>query len=102
MSDDQSQPPLTSDTSKHSFNQRPDDRSPERPQKIPRVDEEDDAVEEADNDGNSEIRMNPNPRVQRYLIAVEYIGTRFSGAQQQAKCRTVVGVLEVIIIVSPI
>ncbi|KAF3572773.1 hypothetical protein F2Q69_00063638 [Brassica cretica] len=35
-----------------------------------------------------------NPRVQRYLVAIEYIGTRFSGSQQQAKDRTVVGVLQ--------
>ncbi|KAL0732563.1 hypothetical protein Bca4012_008772 [Brassica carinata] len=35
-----------------------------------------------------------NPGVQRYLVAIEYIGTRFSGSQQQAKDRTVVGVLQ--------
>ncbi|CAL4903835.1 unnamed protein product [Urochloa decumbens] len=35
-----------------------------------------------------------NPRAQRYLVAVEYIGTRFSGSQQQPNQRTVVGVLE--------
>ncbi|MQM06546.1 hypothetical protein Taro_039370 [Colocasia esculenta] len=35
-----------------------------------------------------------NPGIQRYLVAVEYIGTRFSGSQQQLNCRTVVGVLE--------
>jgi tRNA pseudouridine38-40 synthase len=34
-------------------------------------------------------------RAQRYLIAVEYAGTRFSGSQQQPNKRTVVGVLEV-------
>lgn len=41
--------------------------------------------------------MNPHshPRVQRYLVAIEYIGTRFSGSQKQLNCRTVVGVLEV-------
>lgn len=33
-------------------------------------------------------------RIQRYLVAIEYIGTRFSGSQQQSNCRTVVGVLE--------
>ncbi|KAI3704106.1 hypothetical protein L1987_74319 [Smallanthus sonchifolius] len=40
--------------------------------------------------------MGQNPRtIQRYLVAIEYIGTRFSGAQQQApNCRTVVGVLQ--------
>ncbi|CAN6458415.1 unnamed protein product [Victoria cruziana] len=31
---------------------------------------------------------------QRYLVAVEYIGTRFSGSQKQLHCRTVEGVLE--------
>jgi hypothetical protein len=36
-----------------------------------------------------------NPRAQRYLVAVEYVGTRFSGSQQQPNQRTVVGVLEV-------
>ncbi|CAA6660161.1 unnamed protein product [Spirodela intermedia] len=30
----------------------------------------------------------------KVLVAVEYIGTRFSGSQQQPNCRTVVGVLE--------
>ncbi|KAM0850982.1 hypothetical protein ACQ4PT_052714 [Festuca glaucescens] len=33
-------------------------------------------------------------RAQRYLVAVEYAGTRFSGSQQQPDKRTVVGVLE--------
>ncbi|ONM33775.1 tRNA pseudouridine synthase [Zea mays] len=35
-----------------------------------------------------------NPRAQRYLVAVEYIGTRFSGSQKQPNQRTVTGVLE--------
>lgn len=39
--------------------------------------------------------MNPNPGFQRYLVAIEYIGTRFYGSQQQPNFRTVVGVLEV-------
>ncbi|GKC55617.1 pseudouridine synthase family protein, partial [Tanacetum coccineum] len=45
---------------------------------------------------DSETRMLQNPKsIQRYLIAIEYIGTKFSGAQQQApNCRTVVGVLQ--------
>ncbi|XP_011655541.1 uncharacterized protein LOC101221274 isoform X2 [Cucumis sativus] len=38
--------------------------------------------------------MNPKPGIQRYLVAVEYIGTRFYGSQQQPNCRTVVGALE--------
>ncbi|KAK9090766.1 hypothetical protein Sjap_023943 [Stephania japonica] len=43
---------------------------------------------------NSIDAMNRNPRLQRYLVAIEYIGTRFSGSQKQPNCRTVVGVLE--------
>ncbi|XP_042431258.1 tRNA pseudouridine synthase A-like [Zingiber officinale] len=38
--------------------------------------------------------MSHNSKAQRYLIAVEYIGTRFSGSQRQPNCRTVVGLLE--------
>ncbi|XP_057978240.1 uncharacterized protein LOC131164798 isoform X2 [Malania oleifera] len=38
--------------------------------------------------------MSQNPRLQRYLVAIEYIGTRFFGSQRQLNCRTVVGVLE--------
>ena len=40
-------------------------------------------------------KMGQNARIQRYLVAIEYIGTRFSGSQQQPNCRTVVGVLQV-------
>lgn len=46
---------------------------------------------------SSESELSMNPRVQRYLVAIEYIGTRFSGSQQQAKDRTVVGVLQVLL-----
>lgn len=70
----------------------------QRPSKLPRIDGrestnggEEEAEEERD---LVETNMTPNPRIQRYLIAVEYIGTRFSGAQKQSTCRTVVGVLE--------
>lgn len=35
------------------------------------------------------------PGVQRYLLAIEYDGTRFSGSQWQPDRRTVVGVLQV-------
>ncbi|XP_020692022.1 uncharacterized protein LOC110106444 isoform X3 [Dendrobium catenatum] len=38
--------------------------------------------------------MSQNPRLQRYLLAVEYIGTGFFGSQKQPNCRTVAGVLE--------
>ncbi|KAL0918938.1 hypothetical protein M5K25_010988 [Dendrobium thyrsiflorum] len=42
--------------------------------------------------------MSQNPRLQRYLVAVEYIGTRFFGSQKQPNCRTVAGVLEAFIL----
>lgn len=89
MSDD-----LIQESSKHS---RPE--SPQRPSKVAKINGEDFA-DGAEEDKEEEERklieknMNPNPRLQRYLVAIEYIGTRFSGAQQQSNCRTVVGVLE--------
>ncbi|KAI5661641.1 hypothetical protein M9H77_20964 [Catharanthus roseus] len=91
------------DTSKQSLDKPPQDNSSERPKKIARVEledpiEEDDEDEEEQNQQKesvfSEMKMNTNPRIQRYLIAIEYIGTRFSGAQQQSNARTVVGVLQ--------
>lgn len=42
--------------------------------------------------GNEE--MSQRPGVQRYLVAVEYIGTNFLGMQKQPNFRTVQGVLE--------
>ncbi|XP_051132608.1 uncharacterized protein LOC127252468 isoform X2 [Andrographis paniculata] len=69
--------------------------SPERPSKVARFDaggEEEDGSE-AEGEFVEKI-MIPKPGMQRYLVAVEYIGTRFSGAQKQPNCRTVVGVLE--------
>ncbi|XP_010242036.1 PREDICTED: uncharacterized protein LOC104586484 [Nelumbo nucifera] len=63
--------------------------SPEKPSKIARTEDSSDE-ERSDNP----LNMNPNPRIQRYLVAVEYIGTRFSGSQKQPNCRTIVGVLE--------
>ncbi|CAJ1963756.1 unnamed protein product [Sphenostylis stenocarpa] len=49
-----------------------------------------------DEEEEEEKGMSQNPRngIQRYLIAIEYIGTRFSGSQKQLSCRTVVGALE--------
>ncbi|KAL9683165.1 hypothetical protein QQ045_014982 [Rhodiola kirilowii] len=55
---------------------------------------EDSSIEEEENEGPRRERMVEKPIIQRYLIAVEYIGTRFSGVQQQLNCRTVGGVLE--------
>lgn len=73
--------------------------SQQRPPKLPRIESResiDRVKEEADEEREAvERNMTPNPKTQRYLVAVEYVGTRFSGAQKQSSCRTVVGVLEV-------
>ncbi|KAG6652410.1 hypothetical protein CIPAW_05G004800 [Carya illinoinensis] len=65
--------------------------SPHRPSKIAKT-----AAQNLSNDEEEqqEAPMGPSPRTQRYLVAIEYIGTRFSGSQQQPNFRTVVGVLE--------
>ncbi|XP_041012232.1 tRNA pseudouridine synthase A-like isoform X2 [Juglans microcarpa x Juglans regia] len=65
--------------------------SPHRPSKIAKT-----AAQNLINDEEEqqEAPMGPSPRTQRYLVAIEYIGTRFSGSQQQPNFRTVVGVLE--------
>ncbi|KAG8368850.1 hypothetical protein BUALT_Bualt15G0089600 [Buddleja alternifolia] len=73
--------------------------SPQRPSKLPKITAGDSSGDEEDSGGGEREliergNMNPNPRLQRYLVAIEYIGTRFSGAQKQATYRTVVGVLE--------
>ncbi|XP_059653582.1 uncharacterized protein LOC132300496 isoform X2 [Cornus florida] len=85
---DNKQSPSISANPKHSLDQRP--VSPERPSKVAKVEEEEEHAEEE----KQSKSMNQNPRIQRYLVAIEYIGTRFFGAQQQPNCRTVVGVLE--------
>ncbi|CAF2082286.1 unnamed protein product [Brassica napus] len=64
--------------------------SQERLSKVARIDGFSDEEEE----GGHESESPENPRVQRYLVAVEYVGTRFFGSQQQPKYRTVVGVLQ--------
>ncbi|KAF3453954.1 hypothetical protein FNV43_RR04396 [Rhamnella rubrinervis] len=66
---------------------------PTRPSKVAKTTTED----LSEDDQQPEFTINPmsqNPKFQRYLVAIEYIGTRFSGSQQQPNCRTVVGVLE--------
>ncbi|KAH0866512.1 hypothetical protein HID58_083723 [Brassica napus] len=65
---------LMCDKLKHPLEESP---SLERLSKAARIEDEEEEEEEA-----------------RYLVAIEYIGTRFSGSQQQAKDRTVVGVLQ--------
>ncbi|KAL0365000.1 UNVERIFIED_CONTAM: tRNA pseudouridine synthase A [Sesamum angustifolium] len=96
MTDEQSSPSRPQ-TSHLSQNQRPE--FVERPSKLARIeggDISDDGGEEEEEErefveGNMKSM---NPGIQRYLVAIEYIGTRFSGAQKQSTCRTVVGVLE--------
>lgn len=88
---DKKSTPLISESPKHSFDQRPE--SPQRPWKLPRIAGEE--IINADEDGSpGDETMSQNPRIQRYLVAIEYIGTRFAGAQKQPNFRTVVGVLE--------
>ncbi|CAK9165408.1 unnamed protein product [Ilex paraguariensis] len=95
MTDDQSQTLV--------YKQRSLDKgsySPERPSKIARVNEQDlidgddEHVEEQREPTVGDRAMIQNSRIQRYLVAIEYIGTRFCGAQKQLNDRTVVGVLE--------
>lgn len=66
--------------------------SSQRPSKIARTDDLSDGELQ---DSGASVTMSQNPRLQRYLVAIEYIGTRFSGSQQQLNCRTVVGALQV-------
>ncbi|CAA0841531.1 Pseudouridine synthase family protein [Striga hermonthica] len=94
MTDEQS-PPLVPRTTHRLRDQRP--QSPNRPSKLAKIDGGDlsGGVEEEEEQRESiGSVMSSNPKLQRYLIAIEYIGTRFSGAQKQPTGRTVVGVLE--------
>ncbi|EXB29043.1 tRNA pseudouridine synthase A [Morus notabilis] len=72
--------------------------SSQRPLKVAKTAEipSDDKQEEEQQSGIGppQKSMSQNPRIQRYLVAIEYVGTRFSGSQQQLNCRTVMGVLE--------
>ncbi|OVA04291.1 Pseudouridine synthase I [Macleaya cordata] len=69
--------------------------SPEKPSKLAKTEDLQDCDEEEEEKQSEHHQiMNPNPRIQRYLVGIEYIGTRFSGSQKQPVCRTVVGVLE--------
>lgn len=85
----------------HSESKRPLDLPSDslKPLKISRSSTEG-AEKEANDRGEvgSAGAMSQSPRVQRYLIAVEYIGTRFFGSQKQPNCRTVVGALEVCVL----
>ncbi|KAL1214230.1 hypothetical protein V5N11_034757 [Cardamine amara subsp. amara] len=89
-----------SDNLKHPLDFTTTEESLERLSKVARIEGFSDEEEEAEEQqglvvSEPELSMNPvNPRMQRYLVAIEYIGTRFSGSQQQATDRTVVGVLQ--------
>ncbi|KAK3028269.1 hypothetical protein RJ639_037603 [Escallonia herrerae] len=83
--------PSSSESNKLSLDHRPE--SHRHPAKKPKVDDGDHTDD--DEVGTATDRsMSQNPRIQRYLVAVEYIGTRFYGAQQQSDRRTVVGALQ--------
>lgn len=75
--------------SKHRLDQPSESQQP--PAKVARVDEE--GVERETKRENEESMKTKNA-MQRYLVAVEYIGTRFFGSQQQLNQRTVMGVLQ--------
>ncbi|EEF35948.1 pseudouridylate synthase, putative [Ricinus communis] len=79
---------------KHSL----DTESRNRPSKILKtqdfVDDNEEGEEELQESSFVAESMSSNPKLQRYLIAVEYIGTKFAGSQKQLNGRTVVGVLE--------
>ncbi|XP_028794147.1 uncharacterized protein LOC114749777 [Neltuma alba] len=69
--------------------------SADRPSKIAKTEDFSDEEEEQ-KPAIHDPSMSQNPRIQRYLVAVEYIGTRFFGSQKQPNCRTVVGALEIV------
>lgn len=83
---------------KQSLNNTPE--SSQRPLKIQKTVEDQTDNNTEQNPEEEEVNipkpMNQNPKLQRYLVAIEYMGTRFSGSQKQLNCRTVVGVLEVV------
>ncbi|XP_050125927.1 uncharacterized protein LOC126603206 isoform X3 [Malus sylvestris] len=66
-------------------------QSTQRPSKISKTADD---LSDGEQESQQPQSMSQHPRIQRYLLAIEYIGTRFSGSQQQSNCRTVVGVLE--------
>ncbi|KAH1204366.1 tRNA pseudouridine synthase A [Glycine max] len=75
---------------KHTVDLECSDNNINRPSKISIIEYPIDS----DIDEEEEMIKNPRNGIQRYLVAIEYIGTRFSGSQKQLNVRTVVGVLE--------
>ncbi|KAJ0093325.1 hypothetical protein Patl1_26513 [Pistacia atlantica] len=87
---------------KHSLDTTPE--SSQRALKIPKTveDQTNNNTEQNPEEEKEEVEgtkiakpMNQSRKLQRYLVAIEYLGTRFSGSQKQLNCRTVVGVLEI-------
>ncbi|VAI29335.1 unnamed protein product [Triticum turgidum subsp. durum] len=83
--------------SKRPFDPSVADPSP--PSKLQRFSQSDISPADADSGGEAGAESEAMAgarlsRTQRYLVAVEYDGTRFSGSQQQPNQRTVVGVLK--------
>lgn len=68
-----------------------------RPSKISKIEYPNPSYHDGEQEEEEEQKegMNQHRRIQRYLVAIEYIGTHFSGSQKQLTDRTVVGVLEV-------
>lgn len=71
--------------------------SDNRPSKISKIEYPNpiDDGEEEEEEEDQKQEMSQHRKIQRYLVAIEYIGTRFCGSQKQLTDRTVVGVLEV-------
>ncbi|XP_004485454.1 uncharacterized protein [Cicer arietinum] len=67
-----------------------------RPSKISKIEYPNPSYHDGEQEEEEEQKegMNQHRRIQRYLVAIEYIGTHFSGSQKQLTDRTVVGVLE--------
>jgi tRNA pseudouridine38-40 synthase len=70
-----------------------------RPSKISKIEYDDDDDGEEVEEEEQKQEMNQQRKIQRYLMAIEYIGSRFCGSQKQLTDRTVVGVLEVILLI---
>ncbi|PQQ04805.1 uncharacterized protein Pyn_32777 [Prunus yedoensis var. nudiflora] len=79
---------------KHPLDSISGSHSPHRPSKISKTTDDHSDDEQQQQQQQQPESMSQRPGIQRYLLAIEYIGTRFSGSQQQSNCRTVVGVLE--------
>ncbi|XP_031253535.1 uncharacterized protein LOC116111497 [Pistacia vera] len=86
---------------KHSLDTTPE--SSQRALKIPKTveDQTNNNTEQNPEEEKEEVEetktakpMNQSRKLQRYLVAIEYLGTRFSGSQKQLNRRTVVDVLE--------